>query len=195
MTRLSWWGRLPARNQPAYAVLARLSLLATLPVLPSCLVDDPPAYRAPLRTAPRINALRALPRLDEIISYPPNTTEGVAFEIPIASEDAGDEVAGRLYVNYIGARSTAIEDIATLPPSTLDEGERTMRMNWFPNLDAQPGCYRIILRVSHARNWRGRAELIDATDVDEAYWFAKVFVEAPSTATLLDCPDASSNPQ
>lgn len=161
-------------------------------MLTSCLVDDPPAYRAPLRTPPRISVLRVLPRLDEIITYPRNSTEGVAFEIPISSEDAGDEVEGRLYTNYLGATST-IADLRTLAPSTLDEGERVLRMNWSPDPDVQPGCYRIILRVSHAKNWRGRAELIDASDVDEAYWFAKVFVDAPGTSTLLDCPDASSN--
>ncbi len=194
MTRRSWWCRLRGRNWRANAALARLSLVATLTMLPSCLVDDPPAYRAPLRTAPRINALRVLPRLDEIITYPPNSVEGVAFEIPISSEDAGDEVEGRLYTNYIGTLSD-ITDIQQLPPSTLDEGDRVLRMTWSPNLDVQPGCYRIILRVSHKRNWRGRAELIDPSDVDEAYWFAKVFVDAPGTSTLLDCPDASNNPR
>jgi len=192
MTRLSWWFRPRCRCSGVSSALARLSLLAGLPLVSGCLVDDPPAYRAPQRTPPHINALRVLPRLDEITTYPPNSTEEVAFEIPISSEDAGDEVEGRLFTNYIGSQSK-IADLRTLAPSTLDDGERTLRMHWSPDQDARPGCYRIILRVSHASNWRGRAELLDPTDVDEAYWFAKVYVEAPATSSLLDCPDASGN--
>jgi hypothetical protein len=193
MTRPSSWSRLRGENRPSSPASARRALLALLlPLLTSCLVDDPPAYRAPQRTAPRISTLRVLPRLDQLIKYPSNINEPVAFEIPISSEDAGDEVEGRLYTNYIGA-TTQIADLNALPPSTLDEGERILRLNWYPDVDDAPGCYRVILRVSHASNWRGRAEVVDPSDVDEAYWFAKVFVDAPGSSTLLDCPDASGN--
>lgn len=194
MTLLLRWPRLLGGCSLPLAALARLGSFAPLPLLTSCLVDDPPAYRAPQRTPPRISTLRVLPRLDELITYPDNSTEMIAFEIPITSEDAGDAVEAHLYKNHIGVSASAL--LGKLPPSTLDEGERILRMQWKPEVTDPPGCYRIILRVSHAGNWRATSELYDPSDVDEAYWFAKVFLDAPGSSTVAnrDCPDATSNP-
>jgi hypothetical protein len=173
---------------------AGLAWLAALPLLTGCLIDDPPPYRAPPRTAPRINGLRVQPPVDLIITYPPGSTEGISFRIPITSEDAGDPVQARLFVNYANIASST-QPFERLPASTLDEGERTASFTWFPDFSSPPGCYRLIVRVSHESNWRGAAELYDPSDVDEVSWFAKIFVEAPASSTLVDCPFPSSNPQ
>jgi hypothetical protein len=159
------------------------------------LIDDPPAYRAPQRTAPRISTLRVLPRLDELITYQANETEMLDFEIPITSEDAGDEVEANLYKNRVGIGAT-IAGRGKLPASTLDEGERILRLQWKPDVTDPPGCYRVIIRVSHARNWRTTSELFDPSDVDEAYWFAKVYLDAVGSSTVVDrdCPDATTSP-
>lgn len=195
MTQLSRWLRRGRANSRGPSVWARLPLLALLPLLNGCLIDDPPAYRAPQRTAPRISALRVLPRLDELITYQANQTEMLDFEIPITSEDAGDEVEGNLYKNRVGLGAT-ISGRGKLPASTLDEGERILRLQWKPEVTDPPGCYRLIFRVSHARNWRTTSELFDPSDVDEAYWFAKVYLDAVGSSTVVDrdCPDATTSP-
>lgn len=165
----------------------------SLMLLSGCLVDDPPEYRAPQRTAPRINGLGVLPRLDSIITYPANSTEGILFSIPISSEDAGESVQARLFENYVTTQSTVIP-FESLPASTLDEGDRVATMRWFPGFNLQPGCYRLVVRVSHTSNWRGAAELYDPSDLDEVSWFAKIRVESGSASTLVDCPFPSGNP-
>jgi hypothetical protein len=176
MTRLSGW--LP-------------SLLALVPLVTGCLVDDPPAYRAPQRTPPRIGGPRVLPRLDEIITYRADANQPLVFTIPISSEDVGDQVEGRLYSDYLDAQSN-IRRVEKIPASTLDEGERILKMDWTPGNDLAPGCHRITLRVTHAANWRSNAAVYDPADVDEVYWFAKINVDDTRLPTLVDCPDASN---
>jgi len=177
----------------ALRYLAAALRSAPLLLLSSCLVDDPPAYRAPQRTAPRINGLRVLPRLDSIITYKSGSTEGIAFSIPISSEDAGEPVQARIFQDYVNTQSD-VRPFESLPPSTLDEGDRTASTIWFPAFTTQPGCHRLIVRVSHESNWRGPAELYDPSDVDEVSWFARIFLDAPGGTTLADCPFPSGNP-
>lgn len=167
------------------------SWLSLLLAVSGCLVDDPPAYRAALRTAPRISGLRAVPRLDEIITYPSNSTEPVTFSVPIVSEDAGQEIQARLFLDYSGSRSDLVT-LAELPASTLDEGERDLPVVWYPRPGIAPGCHRLTLRVSHTSNWHGLADLFDPSDLDEAYWFAKIYVDPTNINSLVDCPSAST---
>jgi len=175
------------------SALGLVGLVAALPLLTGCLVDDPPPYRAPQQTAPRINNLRVLPRVDTIITYSFNSTEGIAFSIPIASEDAGEPVQAQLFLDFVNQQSN-VKQFEPLAPATLDEGDRIASTVWFPQFSVVSGCHRVIVRVSHESNWRGPAELYDESDVDEVSWFARIFVDAPGVTTLADCPSPSGNP-
>lgn len=171
----------------------RLALVAALLPVGGCLVDDPPAYRAPQQTAPHINALRVLPRLDSIITYSYFSNEGIAFSIPISSEDVGEPIQARLFTDFVTTQSD-VRLFERLPPSTLDEGDRVASYVWSPPRATPPGCHRVIVRVSHESNWRASSELYDPTDVDEVAWFARLFVDAPGVTNLADCPFPSDSP-
>jgi hypothetical protein len=165
--------------------VAASSILAALSLLPGCLVDDPPAYTAPQRTAPRIVGTRAVPALDQII--PTNEAEVVPFAVPVISEDAGETVTGKLFLNFADQGFEPIDD-TRLPASTIDEGERTLRLSWVVRSDLKPGCHRVTLRVSHTSNFGNGPAVQDPSDVDEVYWFANVNVTPANANVLVACP-------
>jgi len=168
--------------------LARLSLVAALPMLSGCLVDDPPAYRAPQQTPPRIVGTRATPRLDQILQATSRFVQ--PFRVPIVSEDAGEGLTAMLFVDLAtdSGRLPYADGLTTLPPSTLDAGERTLSLDWTPN--SAPGCHRLTLRVAHTSSWVGTV-LTNQADLDEVYWFAKLDATPDNANSLVDCPDAS----
>lgn len=160
-----------------------------LPMLSGCLVDDPPPYHAPQRTAPNINASEVTPRLDALIIA--SSGDRLSFDVPMVSEDAGQELEGRLFLDYVDIDSEQLKT-ATLPASTLDDGERTMKLVWKVRPDLRPGCHRFTLKVTHRLNWAEDGSVIDSTDLDEAYWFANINVTPQNANVLIDCPSASS---
>ena len=155
-------------------------------MLSSCLVDDPPAYRAPQQTAPQIHGARALPRLDRIITTSTGTFEH--FDVPIVSEDAGEGLSATLFLDYLDANSEPLKS-SNLPPSTLDEGERSLKFVWTVRTP-RPGCHRLTLRVAHDSSW-SNGDVVDLDDLAEAYWFANINVTAQNANVLVDCPSAS----
>jgi hypothetical protein len=170
--------------------LNKLLPLCLAPALSGCLIDDPPAYRAPQRTVPHINGLRAVPRLDEMILYPVRGNP-ISFSVPFSSEDVGERVQGRLFMDYVGSGSGLLVALSDVSASTLDEGERTLKMAFTPLSNVEPGCHRLTLRVSHLNNWRDAGDLYDPSDLDEAYWFAKIYVDPQDPTDLVECPVAS----
>jgi hypothetical protein len=185
-----------------FFALARASLLAVaVAMLPGCLVEDPPEYRAPTRTPPRLNLTRALPSPDQIRITRRGST--IPFEIPVSSEDDGVGLAGFLLVDYDGVSRWSQWGGAELPPSTLDDGDRKLQFN--PTVDATNdfadedellGCHRVTLRVTHRDNFiLGTIPLVvDPADVAEAYWYLNVIGSSPTEdpSVLRNCPQASA---
>lgn len=190
-TRLSWFGARILRCASRFADLARLSLvLAGTSMLSGCLVDDPPPFVAPRKTAPRLDHRSALPGMDQVIVT--KAGELIPFSIPVTSEDAGDPLAANLLLDYAGDGS--VPDFlrpASLPPSTLDATEpRVIKVPWKVREGVPPGCHRFTLRVTHQSNVNKDApELaIDKADQAEAYWFANINVDPEDSGLLVDCP-------
>lgn len=190
-TRLSWLGARAARVRSGFPPLARLSLaLAGISMLSGCLVDDPPPFTPPRKTAPRLDVRQALPGMDRVIVT--RAGELIPFSIPVTSEDAGDPLTAHLLLDYAGDGS--IPDFlrpASLPPSTLDNPEpRILKLPWKVRDGVLPGCHLFTLRVTHASNVKEDApELaIDKADQAEAFWFATINVDPEDAGSLLDCP-------
>jgi hypothetical protein len=179
----------PPKFLSARALWLRLSLLAALFALPGCLVDDPPAYTAPQRTAPRIIGTHADPPLNKVIVI--NENETLNFDVPVMSEDAGELVSAILLLDYDGGPFDPIWP-ANLPPATLDDGERSLHFIWTVGRAEPAGCHRVTLRVSHASNFASGYEVIDKADLDEVYWFANVNVTAQNANVLVRCPGGDS---
>ena len=181
----------PAPGRPAvhgwFSALARLSLWgALLAMFPGCLIDDPPAYTQPKRTPPRLAYHKADPLLDQLITI--KSTDPLEFTIPVASEDAGEELTAQLIldgdlINYV-----------SVPPSTLDDTSRVIRAPAPPPyiVKAGPGCHRFTLRVAHSSTLpNGFAPPIDTSDVAEAYWWANIDLDLAETKMLMNCPEPS----
>ena len=171
--------------------LARLSLLgACLLTLQSCLVDDPAPFPESKQTPPRLDYHDALPLLDQVIFT--HTGEPLHFTIPVASEDAGDELVALLFLDYQGGSGGNKIGAKTFGASTLDDTTRVITLDWLVAL-ASPGCHRITLRVTHSLNidpliYPG---VHDSADLAEAYWWANIDSDPALGKTLTDCPLAS----
>lgn len=160
-------------------------------MLSGCLVDDPPPYAAPQKTRPRLEYSKALPSLKQVIVA--NSGDLLKFEIPVTSEDIGQELYALLFLDDVGNLQL---NSGRLPASTLDDpNERKLSLLWTvrgPGV-VQPGCHRIVLRVTHFSNIIPGTdnELFDKEDLDEAYWFANVNVSPEDANSLVNCPQAS----
>ena len=127
-TRLSCPGQGPAWRFGSFRALARLSLLAgAASMLSGCLVDDPPPYAAPQKTRPRLEYAKALPSLKQVIVA--NYGDLLKFEVPVTSEDVGQELYVLLFLDDVGG--LLVTPPGRLPASTLDDpNERKVSLSW-----------------------------------------------------------------
>jgi hypothetical protein len=195
-TRLSWRRACEPRSG-RFSALARLSLLAIASsMLPACLVDDPPPLIEPRQTPPRLDYSQALPGLDQVMIR--NEGDLIEFRMPVTSEDAGQSLTGKLFLDYRGDGTLGDTlNQNSLPPSTLDDpNPRVLSIDWQVRDGVAPGCHRMTLRVSHLNNFsldpKHSAEVLDKNDLAEAFWFANINVSPESANQLVDCPQASS---
>ena len=191
-TRLSCLGACAGLGSGGFRALARLSLLAlAFSMLSGCLVDDPPPYPTAQQTPPRLDYTKASPGLDQVLvrSYP----DLITFEMPVTSEDAGDELTAVLLLDYDGQGGEQLNS-GHLPPSTLaDTNKRVFSLPWLVPKRIDPGCHRITLRVTHLGNTGGTSnDVLDTKDLAEAYWFANINVTPENAGSLVDCPKAST---
>lgn len=162
-------------------------------MLSGCLVDDPPPFITPQKTEPRLLYSKATPGLDQVIVR--NSGDKIDFHVPVKSEDAGDPLVGNFFLDYLGDARPPV-GLAIVSASTLDDpDERALktRVNIFPGFSSA-GCHRITLRVTHLSNLvEGDSyQLIDKTDLAEAFWFANIDVAPEAAGMLVDCPMGSS---
>jgi hypothetical protein len=191
-TRLSWFGAHFLARTGAFWGLARLSLTAALlSMLSGCLIDDPPPLVAPQQTPPRLDYTKASPGLDQIMNI--KQGEVIPFKMPVTSEDAGDDLLAVLLFDYDGLYGLPLTVGSFLPASTLaDTNPRELGISWTVIGGIEPGCHRITLRVTHVGNIRTTIfDLVDQSDLAEAYWFANVNVTPQNAGSAVKCPGAS----
>lgn len=161
-------------------------------MLSSCLIEDPPPYTEPQQTPPRLDLRRTVPLIDQIIVR--SRGESVPFNVPVASEDAGDDLLAFLLLNYTGEGSAAsILASADVPASTLDDNSRVITLNWSIDSRVSRGCQRLTLQVSHSRNvnFDDLPTVLDKSDLAMAVWWANIDLDAGSAGMLTDCPAAT----
>ena len=165
-------------------------------MLSSCLIEDPPPYTEPQQTPPRLDLRRAVPLIDQIIVRARG--ESVPFNVPVASEDAGDDLLAFLLLNYTGESSGApILASARVPASTLDDTDRVIALDWSIDSRVSRGCQRLTLQVSHVSNmdFDHLPLVFDKSDLAIAVWWANIDLGAGSSAMLTDCPLATGGGQ
>lgn len=188
-TRLSWLADLRQSARSHFARLARLSLWLLLAnVTSSCLIEDPPPYKQPSQTPPRLNLRKAAPLIDQVLEL--KTGDRISFNVPVSSEDAGDKLQGLLLLDYKGEQQLPWLQVAEVQPSTLDDDTRALRLDWVvPNSISEDGCHRLTLLVSHEKNLG--VKIKDPNDVAVAVWWANINADADTSGKLNDCPLAT----
>ena len=166
-------------------------------MLSGCLVDDPPPYTQPNKTPPRLDYHHALPLLNQVIVR--KTGDTLEFDVPVASEDAGEDLNSLLLLDYAGGAdpSKVVPGTGqTITASTLDDTSRHIKTKWTVSFFGEKGCHRLTLRVTHKSNVNinNFPDVFNDTDLAEAYWWANLDADPTSGNMLVDCPQASEAP-
>lgn len=178
------------------AHLARVSLGMTAFAVccASCLVTSVPDFQDPVQTPPELVGASALPDNRQILVAEPGSRQTFSALVR-SSEDAGDSIKVRLYINYGVDRGddppwSSLQTARELPPATGDE-ERLASATWnLPEL-LPLGCYTATLIVSHAFDEVSQCpeELKDSSQLT---WLVHVCAPgACDSLDLLTCPQVT----
>jgi hypothetical protein len=175
-----------------------LSVQSLLALLASgCIVPDAPSYDPPGTTAPLLDAFNAIPSNIYPVLVPVAAAQ-VEFDVPVRSEDAGDELWVGVYFDY-GTSKQLLHTDTDVSASTLDDPERSIKFQ----LRATPlvGCHTLTLLVTHRANTfrlpsGERAPDLQkaAGDLGVATWFLNFQPNESEPTTLPLCPNRAEGP-
>lgn len=119
-------------------------------VAESCIVADPPEYRAPGQTRPVLNVYSAVPTATwALVVFPGMKTP---FTVQVRSEDAGEDLRAIFFLDYqLPGESKLISKSITA--STYDNTGRNITYDWFPQKD-KTGCHYVSLVVAHRNSFK-----------------------------------------
>jgi len=169
-------------------------VLSALPVFASgCLVADPPQYEGPATTPVFLDLAASTPVVGRVIVR--NFPATIDFDVPIRSEDNGDQVTFALYQDFgFPQRQRAIFCSRRLAPGTFDESDRSLRFSETLRM-APVGCFQLTLLVAHADNWdfeNCRPDLVRGIgDTSIATWWLNVIESGQEPTDLNHCPSPS----
>ncbi len=169
--------------------MARTWLAWILMLTPGCIVADPPAYEERAKTSPMLDLSMADPPITEVIAV--DTTAArtiVPFNIPVRSEDAGDELMALFYLSFGQEDQTPQYRITEEPASTFDDANRVISLEWdYHQMDR--GCHQLTLVVTHRANFDLEKWLpTDPADVALATWWVNVDDDPAQPNRFSDCP-------
>ena len=176
-------------------LLKSLCLSALSALSAGCLVADPPQYEEPPTTPVFLDVAAALPIVGRVI-VARELPVTIDFDIPIRSEDNGDEVSFGLLQDFGFPERTkqVFCNGTTVAPGTFDETHRALRFRAQAS-DAMSGCYQLTLLVSHKDNWdslRCRPDLIRGVgDTSMITWWLNVVRPGQNPNDLVNCPSPS----
>jgi hypothetical protein len=189
------WPIAPPRGRARGGVhLARVSLSITVFAVccASCLVTSVPDFGDPEQTPPELIAASALPDNRRILVAEPGSIQTFSALVR-SSEDAGESIKVRLYINYGVERGdkpwSSFLTARELAPATGEE-DRLASATWtVPELPL--GCYTATLIVSHAFDEVSQCPeyLVDSSQLT---WLVNVCVPgACDSLDLQTCPEVT----
>jgi hypothetical protein len=183
----SWLNLLPA-----------LRLLFAALSCAGCLVSDPPEYEEPGITPPFLDLVLAEPMPGRIIVRDLTMNEPIRFDVPVRSEDNGDNLWFALYRNFsFNPNNRPVIGPNKLPPGTFDEIDRAIRFEWSIDGSVSKACHQLTLMVSHESTWSfelGRPDpLRGIHDTAMATWWLNHIDTGQDPNLLVDCPTLSSS--
>jgi hypothetical protein len=123
-----------------------------------CIVADPPQYEDPKRSPPILDLERAVPLISSIIIVDRSdkiASHDVEVSVPIRSDDQGEALVAALHHDYFTDPTGNTDTFSSVmvPPSTLDDLNRSISLTWSVE-DAFPaGCHQLALVVFHQSSW------------------------------------------
>lgn len=118
-----------------------------------CVVVSDPEFEDPARSAPVFLPDRAVPDPRTFLQLN-QTTNQFTFSGLFVSEDAGQELEARLYVDYgVVTLDKPYADVIIgnrIPAGTIEDGAREASATWTSGeAPISPGCHRMTLVVAH----------------------------------------------
>ena len=178
---------------------ARLSLpsIASVLLVSSCIVADPPEYRDPVQTRPVLDVYQANPTTSRVLVV--HTNDPVKVNVPVRSEDAGVDLSAHFFIDY-GIGSTNVSQITqTIPASTYADTGRAVALTWkVPALSV--GCHLLSLIVAHRTSFENENnDILDPqkADIDASiinWWLNANPASADDVSTLVNCPTVGVTP-
>jgi hypothetical protein len=164
-----------------------------------CLVSDPPVYEQPGMTPPFLDLVAATPMPGRVIVREAGTDPVIKFDIPVRSEDNGEELWFALYRDFSiipNNRNRPVFGSSRIPPGTFDETDRAIRFDWTLDSSVTQKCHQLTLLVSHESTWvleDARPDpLRGIGDTAMATWWLNHIAAGQDPNTLVDCPTLSS---
>jgi hypothetical protein len=161
----------------------------------ACLVADPPQYDEPERTPPFLDLVAATPSPNRLIVRERSVSTLIQFNVPVRSEDNGEELYYALHRNYSFETNGNVLRIGYAPPGAFDDLDRSIQFDWEIKQNIEPGCHQLTLLVAHVSNWQIEESRPDAIkgvgDTAMATWWLNLDPRPEAPDTLLDCPNAS----
>ena len=169
-----------------------LGVLSIMLFAGSCIVADPPEYRAPGQTRPVLNMYSAAPTATQALVV--DASEGlnpvINFSVQVRSEDAGEDMQAILFLDYQLPDEDSV-GTARVPPSTYDNVGRFIKFSW--QVKKWRGCHFMTLVVAHSSTFlQDYSTHLDPRVADDdaalATWTVFVQDEKTGEITLSSCP-------
>lgn len=173
--------------------------LPALMIQAGCLVTSSPDIDDPVQTPPFFITASALPNTREIVVIPTESIlkqEPVTFSAEFVSEDAGEPIQARYYIdlgieNAAGLPYFETRGITEVPPGSFDDGPRRVEASVRAHL-LPAGCRTFTLMLSHGFDFVTNCprSLADSTQLTWMY----VTCESGS-CPLETCPTSEEDAQ
>lgn len=167
---------------------ALILVLVSSGVSSGCLISPPADVDSPERIPPSVFMDQVVPSLLKPVRTYRDAALNEPFTAPYVSEDLGEAVWGRLYLDYNGA-STTIIGAGERAGSTLDN-KREMVIEWTESLNRPAGCHSITMAISHSSNFGFNGLPIDNDETAFVTWWVSHDSEFQDV-TLYDCNETS----
>lgn len=170
-------------------VLGRtLTLLAAAFLLSSCIVDEPPDFEDPQRTAPIIDFARSHPSNTTFV--PVSSSKALAMSVWIQSEDLRDDLIVIPIIN-LGRDGESSLPAQAIAPGSFSEPRSAPLIFSFPST-VPTGCVTLTLLFVHRSEVEiitsdGRLHPKEGALVSQGTWVLLVDAD-PQDVTFADCP-------
>lgn len=165
----------------------------------SCIVADPPEYRAPGRTRPVLNMYSAVPTATQalVVDISTSSNSATKFSVKVRSEDAGEPLRASFFLDYQikqnlpDQRGEVLLVSKLIPASTYDNDGRSFDYTWTPA--GTQGCHFLTLVVAHRDTFKTDDEAhLDPRYADDdaalVTWTTNVVKSVADGSTLANCP-------